>query len=503
MIGHPLVAALVLAFLIALLAVELVRRIAVRVEFLDSPDRWRKLHLAPVALGGGIGVWGTTWICWALFLLFGPTIGNRDARFTSSLILSSGVILALGLVDDRVGLRARNKLAGQFLAAGILLMAGLRVESVSFLGSEFRLGLLAQPVTLLWLLFIVNAYNLVDGMDGFCGSLGLIASASLAFVSAMRGRPEDAMISLALAGAQAGFLIFNFPPARIYLGDAGSMTIGLMVGALSIRAFTNGPDEGTRLLPMAGLLLLPILDSVTAIGRRVLNGRSIFLADRGHLHHCLKRRLQTTEAALALACGLALIAAVVSILEVTLVSGDLWIGSVTLALVVLLACTDTFCAAEIRLLFYRAKVALSAMSVGTLGRGRGIAQACRVQGTRDWTNVWEKVVRRCEASGFRRLELTIDMTALEEVYHAHWSQDSSDRDQPRWSLLHTIYAGPVRAGSICVSGNIEDRPSQYLEQVEGLISLVEGQLSYEVEPPLELETPQVSRVSLSVNSSTI
>ena len=130
-------------------------------------------------------------------------------------------------------------------------------------------------MTVIWILLIVNAFNLIDGMDGFCGSLGLIASLAIAFLAYSSGRLEEALFALALAGALAAFLRFNLPPAKIYLGDAGSMTVGLMISALSVRSCRNVSNTAVLIVPAIALSMLPVLDVVTAIGRRLLTGHSI------------------------------------------------------------------------------------------------------------------------------------------------------------------------------------------------------------------------------------
>ncbi len=211
------------------------------------------------------------------------------------------MILGVGVVDDRYGLRGRHKLAGQVVAAAILVGLGLRIDAWSGFGVEVELGIFAYPITVLWILLVVNAFNLIDGMDGFCGSLGLVASLAIAFLAFWSGRVEDTIVGLALAGALAAFLRDNLPPARVYLGDAGSMTLGMMIAALSVRACSDGPDTAVSLPPLVALLALPLLDVATALGRRWLTGRSLFTPDRGHIHHRLRSRLGSTAAALGAA----------------------------------------------------------------------------------------------------------------------------------------------------------------------------------------------------------
>ena len=278
MLRMPIVIAPLVAFLIGLCAVPTARWVALECGFLDNPDRWRKLHEAPIALGGGIAVWLATWSGWgaSLFGSYSEIGGEHDAGwFLAALGLSSLLMLGLGVIDDCVGLRARYKLAGQLVPALVLVFMGTRIDVLRCFGIELPLGICAWPATVVWILLIVNAFNLIDGMDGFCGSLGLITSMAIAFLAYRSGRVDEALLALALAGALAAFLRFNLPPAKIYLGDAGSMTIGLLISGLSIRSCGGGPETTVHLMPVIALLLLPLLDIVTALCRRWLRGRSI------------------------------------------------------------------------------------------------------------------------------------------------------------------------------------------------------------------------------------
>lgn len=257
------------AFLIGLCAFRIVRLIALAVGFVDHPDHWRKLHAAPTALGGGIALWLATWSGWSLSRLDGAAgfAAAGDAGwFAIGMVIASLVILIVGLIDDRYGMRARYKIAGQVVAAVILVGSGLRFDSVSAFGVEVQLGIFAYAVAVLWVVLVINAFNLVDGMDGFCGSLGLVATLAIGFLAYWSGHVGDAILALALAGALAAFLRNNLPPARVYLGDAGSMTLGLMISALAFRACSNGPNTAVSLPTLLALLSLPLLDVVTAIG---------------------------------------------------------------------------------------------------------------------------------------------------------------------------------------------------------------------------------------------
>src|SRR5271157_2197447 len=183
------------AFLIGLCALPTVRRTALAAGFVDNPDRWRKLHKVPIPLGGGLALWLATWSGWSISRLCGPVgtgaNGNAD-WFAIALAIASFVILGLGMMDDRHGLRAHQKLAGQVVAAVILVGLGLRIDAVSAFGIALKLGIFADLVAVFWVVLVVNAFNLVDGMDGFCGSLGLAAALGISFLASQSGRAGDA-----------------------------------------------------------------------------------------------------------------------------------------------------------------------------------------------------------------------------------------------------------------------------------------------------------------------
>ncbi len=492
------------AFSIGLCAVPAVRRIAVAWRFLDNPDRWRKLQSTPIALGGGIAVWLATWAGWGVGLLGpAPAAGvDGGAQWElAALALATFLVLALGIVDDRFGLRGRHKLAGQAVAAVVLVVLGLRIDAWSGFGVTVRLGLLAYPVTVFWILLVVNAYNLVDGMDGFCGGLGLIASLAIAFLAYRSGHVEDAMVALALAGALAAFLRYNLPPARIYLGDAGSMSIGMALAALSVRSCATGPGGAVSLMPVIALLTLPLVDLGTAIGRRWLLGRSIFTPDREHLHHCLANRFGGTQTALVVAGSLATLGAAGAVLTTIYGMGDSMACLVIALAIGLLVCTNSFGATELRILLFRIKVAVAPLLKGLSARGMGIDQECHLHGTRDWAAVWDDLVREAEASAVWRLELSIDMAAAGEVYYGHWSLPMAIEDEPHWSVVHVLHAGGKSAGMISVAGTVNASGSPYLDKVEKLVRVVEDRLLPEnarLSPP---GAAPLSNVNLTVTSA--
>jgi len=503
MLNLSLLLAPLAAFSIGLCAIRTIRRIALAVGFVDYPDRRRKLHEAPIPLGGGLAVWLATWSGWGIGLL-GCSSNTREAGdagwFYVALAIASFVILGLGVIDDRYGLCGRHKLAGQVAAAVILMGLGLRIDAWSSFGAEVKLGIFAYLVTALWILLVVNAFNLIDGMDGFCGSLSLVASLAIAFLAYWSGRVGDAIVGLALAGALAAFLRDNLPPARIYLGDAGSMTLGMLISALSIRACSDGPNTAVSSPPLVALLTLPLLDVMTALVRRWLTGRSLFTPDRGHIHHCLRRRLGSTVAALGAAVGLATLGAGGAALAKAYGMGDRVAGLAVAISVGLLVGTNTFGGSESRLLLFRIQTALTPLLTGGAIRRRAIRQVCHLHGVRDWAGVWDALIREVEADGVWRIELAIDMTAADEVYLGLWSLPTASGDGPNWSVVHTLYAGGVPAGVLRVAGGVDARRSRYLDKVEELVRVLEGQLESDVPPPSPSAVASPPCVNMSVTA---
>lgn len=478
MIYQPMLLAPVVALVLGLIAVRAIRLAAPLIGFVDNPDRRRKLHETPIALGGGIAVWMATWCGWAISLtILPPDVGIADlTQFFAPLAVSSFLVLVLGVVDDRCGMRGCHKLAGQVAIAAIMVASGLRIESFSGLGIVIELGAFGWPITMLWIVLVVNAFNLIDGMDGFCGGVSFVIATALAFMGLSSGRMGDALIGLALAGALASFLKDNLPPARIYLGDAGSMTLGMIFSALSIRACSGGPGSPVSLPPLIALLALPLIDVATALGRRWLTGHSLFVPDRGHIHHRLQVRLGGTAAAMAAAVGLVAFGACGAVLAESWGLGDgIAILAIATPLVVLVG-TDTFGGSELRLLMFRLKRSSAKFLVGGSAETKTIRQECRLHGGRDWAEVWDALIGSVEAGDVRRIEMAIDMPAIGETYHGLWSLATAAEATPHWSIIHSIQVRGIHAGELRVSGAVVDSRVQYLDKVEGLVRILEGHL---------------------------
>lgn len=292
----------------------LMGQLAWRAGAVSHPDGVRRLHARPTSLWGGVAVYGGLVAGVVTSILLGRFPEAEIARAVW-LLVCAGLVCLVGMIDDRYPLTARGKLFGQILAVSPMVVAGLSIERISCFGGEIGLGWFAVPWTLGWLLLGINAMNLLDGSDGLASTVGILISLAVAIVAAMQGLAAVAMLALAMAGAIVGFLLFNLPPARIYLGDSGSTQLGFVLTSLALHVSCSCP--GTMSLPVFGLLLfVPLLDTSLAILRRTLKGQAVWSGDRGHLHHQLQdcgftaARILLVLGGLGLAAGLAAGAAV-------------------------------------------------------------------------------------------------------------------------------------------------------------------------------------------------
>jgi UDP-GlcNAc:undecaprenyl-phosphate/decaprenyl-phosphate GlcNAc-1-phosphate transferase len=238
-------------------------------------------------------------------------------RLGVALAIACSAVFLIGLYDDLRGARPWQKLAVQAGAAGLLYGAGFRIEIVSnpFTHAPTALGWLALPITVLWLVAISNAFNLIDGLDGLAAGVGMFAGVSLFLLAALVSNVFVAAVAAAIAGALLGFLPHNFHPARIYLGDSGSLTAGLALAALSTMSAQKGPVMVAVAIPLL-VFGLPLLEVGVTTTRRLLSGHPLFSRDEDHLHHRLIKIGVAKDVALFLLYGLAAVFALSSILLV-------------------------------------------------------------------------------------------------------------------------------------------------------------------------------------------
>jgi UDP-GlcNAc:undecaprenyl-phosphate GlcNAc-1-phosphate transferase len=275
-----------LCFCIAFLTTPWVINLAKRGNIgLDSPNESRKRHVNPIPRLGGMPIILSMSIGLILILTTWP------ASTTDWFPVLVGMLLmcALGLWDDFKPLGARNKLVIQIFIAVLVYAMGLRIETMTYPGGNWRvsLGLLGLPLTIFWLIAVPNIVNLIDGFDGLAAGLGLFMAVTLGIVGWMNEQLPVAWYAFSMAGALLGFLVFNFPPARIFLGDGGAYLIGFCIAAMSVTSSHKGSIAAVLLVTIVALGL-PILDTTFAMVRRGFRGFPLFHSDDEHIHHRLE-----------------------------------------------------------------------------------------------------------------------------------------------------------------------------------------------------------------------
>jgi UDP-GlcNAc:undecaprenyl-phosphate GlcNAc-1-phosphate transferase len=307
---------LVPAFLVSALAAFVITPLLLRVLLANGVYGHSRIREGvehnPVPRLGGVAVCVATTAAILLALPFsgrGAGLGlDRPATFFVGLLLASWLVFGAGVVDDLYNLPPKTKLLAQLAAALIAWQAGFRIEQFTLLGTV-DLHALSLPVTVLWIVGVTNAFNLIDGLDGLATAIALVALSTTLAISVALGNLAAALVCAALAGALVGFFRYNFRPARIFLGDSGSLFVGFMLAVLSVHGATKSATAVLTVVPIL-VLALPLLDTGLAILRRWLRGRPIFGADERHLHHrLLAIGLTRTRAAVllfVLAAGLAM-----------------------------------------------------------------------------------------------------------------------------------------------------------------------------------------------------
>ena len=333
-------------------ATPAVRLLSLRLGWIDHPSD-RKVHPRPTPSAGGLAIFlgiavglGVSRLFPFLSRLF-ETTSDPDAALVAGL-----VILVLGVMDDTRGVSALGKLAGQVLAAGMLVLFGVQLLYFYFPGQGILVLSpdLAVPLTVLWVVAMVNAVNLIDGLDGLAA--GMVAIGAIAFFAYMYRAPGGgadpstaALLSAVVAGSALGFLPWNFHPAKIFMGDSGAMLLGLMMGVATIsgvgRSATgpSGGDFAAVAIPIAVPLLVlavPFLDVLLAIVRRMRKGLGITHADKQHIHHRLLDIGHSHRAAVLL---MYLWSALISVcaLAVAFINGRILVGAIVMVAVTVAA----------------------------------------------------------------------------------------------------------------------------------------------------------------------
>jgi UDP-GlcNAc:undecaprenyl-phosphate GlcNAc-1-phosphate transferase len=334
--------AFVTAFVVSMIVMPPLIRVIYRFKLFDVPDL-RKEHITPIPTMGGIAsVLGMAAGCIFWFQFSG------DA-FVVSFFLSVAVLFAIGMMDDLKNLSARYKFAIQIAAALLIAFSGVRLTSFNGLFGIYELPISAQyTFTVLAITGITNAFNLIDGIDGLAGGLGFMSLITLGIFLTLSGDANNAVTAFALSGGLLGFLYYNFNPAKIFMGDTGSLVLGFVTSVLCIRLIQLNVETNSPVLPHAPVFVLsvvaiPVFDTLRVFALRIWGGRSPFSPDKNHIHHLLTNNGWSHSFAAKLLCGVHAVILVVGYLlkQVSQLTGLIILLSMMLVII--------FCFRRVRL----------------------------------------------------------------------------------------------------------------------------------------------------------
>lgn len=479
------------SFLICLLITPPLRRLAKKHLLVDKPDGRRKVDAGPIPLVGGIAILLSASAALGVLYVFPNDLSNQlfETRSIVGLGLAALVLCVIGVADDYGCLRARHKLLGQIVVTIMIVNSGLMVRNISLFNWEVELGVLAGPLTIIWLLGAINSMNLIDGMDGLLGVVGVIISLAIAVMAILGENWGAACIALALAGTLLGFLVFNLPPASIYLGDAGSMLIGLVLGILALQGSLKGPVT-VALMPPAALLTIPFFDTLAAIVRRKLTGRSIYTTDCGHLHHSLLQQGYSKYGTLLYVALFCLCSACGAMASVALDQELFAVLAIGLVLVVLVS-YRWFGHAEFALL--KTYLGSIAGSLPYRREGRNArTMEMRLQGTVNWGEPWKIFTTWAPQLDLLQASLNVNAPTLREVYHASWQSNQREPEEHDcWRAEFPLRVQGHSLGYLKVKGR-RDRQSVW-ERMTTVLELV-AQLETDASALLRIDTERLPHI---------
>lgn len=264
-----------ITMIVSLILTPVVIMISKRLDLVDKPN-FRKVHTRPISVMGGTVI---------LFsFLIGIWISHPIETEVKPLVIGTVMMYLVGLIDDIYDLKPYIKLAGQVAAALVVAFYGITIDFISLpMGATLHFGFLSVPITVIWIVAITNAINLIDGLDGLASGVSTFGLMTIGFIAILQGNIFITMICCVLAGALIGFLFYNFHPAKIFLGDSGALMIGFIISFLSLLGFKNITIIAL-FFPIV-ILAVPFIDTLFAMIRRVKKGQHIMQADKSHLHH--------------------------------------------------------------------------------------------------------------------------------------------------------------------------------------------------------------------------
>ncbi|WP_246942781.1 MraY family glycosyltransferase [Bacillus pinisoli] len=270
---------LVICSLFSFVITPKIKTLAIKIGATDQPNH-RKVHLSSMPRLGGLAIFFST--------LLGLFILKPIHPALISMLIGSFIIILTGVLDDLYEISAKYKLLGQLIAAIVVIYGGVIVKFINLpLGIQLELGLFSIPLTLLWIIVVTNAINLIDGLDGLAAGISSIVLFTISIMAMINGNEFVMTVSLIILASTLGFLPFNFHPAKIFMGDTGALFLGFIISVISLLGFKN-ITLFSLLVPII-ILGVPLSDTFFAIVRRLIKRQPLSTPDKSHFHHCLIR----------------------------------------------------------------------------------------------------------------------------------------------------------------------------------------------------------------------
>ncbi|MFA5459001.1 MAG: MraY family glycosyltransferase [Bacilli bacterium] len=276
---QSIVLMVVTTFIVAAFLTPFVKDVALYIGAVDRPNS-RKVHHSLMPRLGGLAIF--------LAFLLGYMLFSKQSIQMNSILIGSFILVLTGVIDDIKPIKPITKFAGQVLAALVIVFyGGIALSKINALGISINFGILTYPITLLFIIAIVNSINIIDGLDGLAAGVSSIFFLTIGIIAFIMGKTDglDVVLSFIMLGSTLGFLLYNFHPAKIFLGDTGSMFLGFIIAIISLLGFKN--VTLTSFIVPVMILGVPLLDTALAIVRRTIRKESIAKADKKHLHHQL------------------------------------------------------------------------------------------------------------------------------------------------------------------------------------------------------------------------
>lgn len=312
-----------ISFIVSLLLIPFVKKFAIKIGAVDKPNK-RKVHQKIMPRLGGFAIFISFMIGYFIFI---------PGQFKLwPILFGASIMVFVGIMDDWKGLSAPVKFFGQLIAATVTVIGGIQIDFITIPnGDIIHFGWTAIPITILWIVAITNAINFIDGLDGLAAGISSIATITISVLALSLGHPIIALLGLILLGSTLGFLVFNFYPAKIFMGDTGSMFLGYMISVLSVIGLTKSAAIFSLLIPII-ILAVPIIDTTFAIIRRLVQKKPISAPDKFHLHHCILRLGFSHRQAVVL---IYLLSALFSLAAILFTRATLWGASVLIVILLI------------------------------------------------------------------------------------------------------------------------------------------------------------------------